>query len=323
MSLQIAEAPTTGASTHTNRAISPTTIAEATADSQTRVTAKEPYGSVIKGNSLSRQLLHSRWVGFHRRRKRAVRDLRLALELGLTHPRTGERVELCPNALRVAEHCLLKYDNDIGGMFAAQGDIAQALSLSRQKVNKHLGALVEAGIFTSESRNREGVYAQRAHMGGRTTNRYRFCWDRILAAIKTARRALRKYTSKVPFWADNMTGHRGEAKPEPSFADLIRKYHGDEEADAYLAAHMEGEECLKVERVECSESKHGSGTRSRAWRNFATSRLGLVRVWRRLVVALRSCVNRGSSSKPPADMSSLPRFSPGQPLPHSAAGVEW
>jgi hypothetical protein len=199
------------------------------------VTAKEPYGSVVVRDSHSRQLLHSQWVGFHRRRKRAIKDLRLALELGLAHPTTGERVELCPNALRVAEHCLLKFDNDIGGMFAAQGDIAKALELSRQKVNKHLGTLVEAGIFTSEPRNREGVYAQRAHMGGRTTNRYRFCWDRILAAIKDARRTLRKYTSKVPFWADNMAGHRREAKPEPSLADLIRKRHGDAAADAYLA----------------------------------------------------------------------------------------
>jgi hypothetical protein len=199
------------------------------------VTAKEPYGSAEKENGYNRQLLRSQWVGIHRRRKRAVKDLKLALELGLAHPTTGEHVELCPNALRVAEHCLLKYDNDIGGMFAAQSDIAQALTLSRQKVNKHLGALVEAGIFTSETRNREGIYAQRAHMGGRTTNRYRFCWDRILAAIKTTRRTLRKYTSKVPFWADNMAGHRREAKPEPSLADLIRKHHGDAAADAYLA----------------------------------------------------------------------------------------
>jgi hypothetical protein len=222
------------------------------------VTAKEPYGSVVIGKAtMEKELVAIQWRRLHLQRRRKVKDFRLALELGLPHPKTGERVELCPNALRIAEHCLLKYDNDIEGMIAGQDDIAKALGLSRQKVNKHLGTLVEVGILSSEARNREGVYAQRAHMGGRTTNRYRFCWDRILAAIKAARSTLRKYISKVPFWADNMTRTRVEAKPEPSLEDLIRKRHGDAAADVYLARVTTAEPPDWDRRIpECGAQSH-------------------------------------------------------------------
>jgi hypothetical protein len=114
---------------------------------------------------------------------------------------------------------------------------------------------------------------------GQATGKYVYrVARRVMSALKAAGRLVRRprrdfdsHLLQRPYRCGGRGRGAGNPRPEPSFADLLRKYHGDEYADAYLAARK------------CPET-------SRGWRSFATSRLGLVRAWRRLVVALRSCV---------------------------------
>jgi hypothetical protein len=256
MTVLTAEAPISGASTNNTF---PTNASRSVADAA--------------------KLLEKRqWQTLHRQRKLQVKDLNRALELGLPHAVTGKPIKLHPNGLRVAEYVIFHYHGDptiiVGseqGCIAKQEDIANALGLSRKAVNEWLAFLVDAGIFSSERRNRVGKYAQAAHMGGRSTNRYLFLWDRIKDFLGAAARAVRRGVSRVPFWADNQSSRAGVTAKglfEPSrngelvqqasskqpvvdttagpsqqsrddgwssFAELLRKHHGDEVAAEYAA----------------------------------------------------------------------------------------
>ncbi|HCG01432.1 MAG TPA: hypothetical protein DEV93_12915 [Chloroflexi bacterium] len=114
---------------------------------------------------------------------------------------------------------------------------------------------------------------------GQATGKYVYrVARRVMSALKAAGRLVRRprrdfdsHLLQRPYRCGGRVVSRlrvaGIQRPQPSFADLLRKYHGGAYADAYLAARK------------CPVT-------SRGWRSFATSRLGLVRAWRRLVVAL-------------------------------------
>jgi hypothetical protein len=121
---------------------------------------------------------------------------------------------LHPNAQRIVAHCIRKYESPDEGITASQSRIASELGLSRKAVNEHLRRIVAVGIFASEMRFRHGRWVSRSwpktrqpHVNSavrptnvhRTTNRYRTFWRWLKAGPK------RSYSSRVPFWADNMT----------------------------------------------------------------------------------------------------------------------
>jgi hypothetical protein len=64
-------------------------------------------------------------------------------------------------------------------------------------------------------------------------------------------------------------------RPEPSIADLIRKYHGDEAADVYLATHREGEECLEVDHKDARQPSSSSSSFRRLKRSLRACKIYL------------------------------------------------
>jgi hypothetical protein len=126
----------------------------------------------------------------------------------------------------------------------------------------------------------------------------------LKAAGKLIRRPRRKNVSYLlqRLYRDSGMGRVAAIpRPQPSLADLIRKYFGDEAANVYMAVHTEGEEC-QAER-ECNER----GQRGRSF--TAKFRMRLARAWRRLIETSGSYVHRGFLSKFPTATRLTPESS--------------
>jgi DNA-binding transcriptional ArsR family regulator len=111
------------------------------------------------------------------------------------------------NARRVAEYMIGKHESPQLGAFPNQQKIADALGLSRQAVNRHLRALVDAGVLTSEVR----IRAARGRWE-RASNRYRLCVTRLKAIVRTVRRT----ASKLPWYADNCPSRKADISDPPA-----------------------------------------------------------------------------------------------------------
>jgi hypothetical protein len=214
-----------------------------------------------------------------------------------------------------------------GGSCASHSDIAARVLTSdprsktghvtRDKIGRDLAYWVRIGLLT-----RRWKTIMLPNM--QPTRKYVYqVANRVMTALKSLGRLVRRpkdnaHSLQRRYRDSGMGRVAAIQRPQPSLADLIRKYFGDEAADVYLAAQTKGEECRKAAHT--GHTGHGA---NRAMRRFAKSRLRLDLAWRRLFVILKSCVNRGSSARFPAGISSTPQLSPEHTLPHSSMAPEW
>jgi hypothetical protein len=74
--------------------------------------------------------------------------------------------QLAPIQRRIVDHIVRKYLSPLEGAFPRQATLAQRFDVTRETINRHMSAILAAGIFTSEPR-----YRGAGTPGGRTSNR--------------------------------------------------------------------------------------------------------------------------------------------------------
>lgn len=80
---------------------------------------------------------------------------------------TPEYRGLDPADRKLTSRLVMGHESEDGGITVSQTKIATMLGVRREAANRHMQAIVAAGVFTVEKRGRGGKH------GGRTTNRYR------------------------------------------------------------------------------------------------------------------------------------------------------